>query len=187
MPSQPITQLLERVAQGEAAAVDELMPMIYDRLRAIAHRQLVGVSGPVTLSTTALVNEAYLALFDQAKPAWSDRGHFFSYAAKAMRSLLIDRARRRLADKRGGAVEPLDVAEIEIRVDDECLELLALDQALTRIAVEHPRCAQVVELRFFAGLSVEDTAASLSVTTRSVERDWQKARAFINQQLGRSV
>ena len=181
-----VTQLLARAAQGETAATNQLMPMIYERLCTIAHRQLVHAPQRHTLSTTDLVHEAYLALFGNAELAWGDRGHFFAYAAKTMRHILIDRARRRLADKRGGDVERVDIADIAIGVDDQSIALLELDQALTQMAAEHPRLVQVLELRFFAGLSVEDTAASLDVDPRTVKRDWRKARAFLNVALGQA-
>jgi RNA polymerase sigma factor (TIGR02999 family) len=182
-----LTQLLARAAQGEALATNQLMPLIYERLCSIAHRQLVHAPQRHTLSTTDLVHEAYLALFGDAEIAWGDRGHFFAYAAKTMRHILIDRARRRLADKRGGGeVDRVDIADIAIGVDDQSVALLELDQALTRMAAEHPRLVQVIELRFFAGLSVEDTAAALDVDPRTIKRDWRKARAFLNVALGLS-
>jgi RNA polymerase sigma factor (TIGR02999 family) len=174
-----ITQLLARAAQGEVAASNQLMPMIYERLCTIAHRQLVQPLARQTLSTTDLVHEAYLALFGDAELAWSDRGHFFAYAAKTMRHILIERARRRHANKRGGDVERVDIAEVSIGIDDESVALLALDQALTQMAAIHPRLVEVLELRFFAGLSVEDTAASLNVDPSTVKRDWRKARAYL--------
>ncbi len=180
-----ITELLDLASRGDSAAANQLVPMIYDRLRAIAHRQLSQDPRGQTLATTALVHEAYIALFGGAELAWPDRGRFFAYTAKAMRSILIDSARRRLAVKRGGKEERVDVAALEIVVDDNGLDLLALDQALNKLAIDHPRLVEVVELRFFAGLSVEDTAAALGVDPRTVKRDWQKAHAYIQHALGR--
>ncbi len=182
-----ITQLLERAGKGENAATNQLMPMIYDQLRAIAHRQLDRARYSKTLATTALVHEAYLALFGEADLDWHDRGHFFAFAAKAMRNILIDRVRRRLAEKRGGEVERVDVEDTQIGIEDDSIGLLALDQALTQMTDEHPRLVQVVELRFFAGLSVEETAASLNVDPSTIKRDWRKARAFLNRALGREI
>ncbi len=176
-----ITQLLERASQGENAAANQLMPIIYERLRAMAHRQLVQERQGMTLATTGLVNEAYLELFGETPLSWNDSSHFFAYAATAMRNILIDRARRRLAQKRGAEIPHMDVVESEIPVDDECESLLAMDQALTQMAQAHPRLVKVVEMRFFAGLSVEETATALNIDPRSVERDWHKARAFINR------
>lgn len=181
-----ITQLLHRAANGESAAANQLLPVIYQQLHVLARRQLYGEQQAPTLSATALVNEAYLLLFGEAKLAWQDRGHFFAYAAKAMRNILIDHARQRLTEKRGGHVARVDIADIEIGADDESVDLLALDQVLMQMAQDHPRLVQVVELRFFAGLSVEDAAESLAIDARSVKRDWQKARAYIHRALERS-
>jgi RNA polymerase sigma factor (TIGR02999 family) len=116
--------------------------------------------------------------------AWRDRGHFFAYAARAMRNILIDRARSRLASKRGGDLGRVDIDDLSIGIDGESVALLELDQALTRLEAEHPRLVQVVELRFFAGRSVEETAALLEIDPRTVKRDWRKARAFLNLALG---
>jgi RNA polymerase sigma factor (TIGR02999 family) len=179
-----ITQLLARAAEGERAANDQLMPMIYEQLCTIAHRQLGHPLQSHTLSTRDLVHEAYLALFGKAELTWRDRGHFFAYAAKTMRYILIDRTRGRLTDKRGGELERVDIADITIGVDGESVALLELGQALARMENAHPRLVQVVDLRFFAGLSVEDTAALLEVDPRTVMRDWRKARAFLNVALG---
>ncbi|HEY2346662.1 MAG TPA: ECF-type sigma factor [Xanthomonadaceae bacterium] len=181
-----ITELLDRAGRGDGAAVNVLLPMIYDQLRAIAHRQLAQDPRQRTLATTALVHETYLAVFGGAELAWPDRARFFAYTAKAMRNILIDSARRRMAEKRGGSSAHVDLADIEIAVDDNGLDLLALDQALTTMASDHPRLVSVVELRFFAGLSVDDTAAALAVDPRTVKRDWQKAHAYINRALGRT-
>jgi len=180
-----ITELLEQASGGDSEAANKLMPLIYDKLRAIAHRQLEQNLPQKTLATTELVNEAYLALFGNSNLTWRDRGHFFAYAARAMRSILTDRARRRLTNKRGGNAKNVNIDNIEISIDDDSEDLLALDQALIEMAVEHPRLAQVVELRYFAGLSMEDAAACLALDQRSVRRDWRKARAFINRSLGR--
>lgn len=180
-----ITQLLQRAANGESAAANQLMPVIYEQLHALARRQLYGEQQAPTLSATALVNEAYLLLFGDAELTWLDRGHFFAYAAKAMRNILIDHARQRLTEKRGGQVARVDIAEVEIGADDESIDLLAMDQVLTQMAQVHPRLVQVVELRFFAGLSVEEAAQSLAIDARSVKRDWQKARAYIHRALER--
>ena len=182
-----ITQLLKQAAQGERVAMDELMPVIYERLRSIAHRQILQEPPGRTLETTALVHEAYIALFGDTDLEWRDRGHFFSYAARAMRSILVDSARERLANKRRSNSTPLDIGENPVSIDDECVDLLALDEVLTKLIEQHPRLVRVVELRFFAGLSVEQTASALQVDSRTVERDWQKARAFINRACAKLV
>ena len=142
-------------------------------------RQLGREADTPSLATTALVHDAYLSLFGDSDVPWRDRGHFFAYAARAMRSILIDRARHRLRKKRGGGAVQVEMPVQELVVDDTCIDLLALDQALTQLGELQPRLVQVVELRFFAGLSVEDVAKALDVDERTVERDWRKARALI--------
>jgi RNA polymerase sigma factor (TIGR02999 family) len=181
-----ITQLLGRAGAGEEAAANELLPLIYARLKELARRQLSREGDSPSLATTALVHDAYLSLFGEQGLQWRDRGHFFAYAARAMRSLLIDRARRRLSEKRGGGLHQVELSLQGVEQADECLDLLALDQALTTLADDHPRLVQVVELRFFAGLSVQETASGLGVDARTVERDWRKARAFIYDAMGRT-
>jgi len=177
-----ITELLDRAAGGDEASAHRVLPIIYDNLRAIARNQLKMCSGAASLETRELVHEAYLAIFGDADISWRDRKHFFAYAAKAMRNILIDRARRHLSQKRGAGAELVDIDDVcGMGVDAECIDLVALDQALATIAGQHPRLVHVVELRFFAGLSVEEVAAALDITTRSVERDWKKARAYISQ------
>lgn len=179
-----ITELLGRAASGDAAAANELMPQIYGRLKELAHRQLDRESESSSLATTGLVHDAYLSLFGPGEVPWRDRGHFFAYAATSMRSLLIDRARRRQSGKRGAGAVHIELDGQELPVADACLDLLALDQALSQLAQTHPRLVQVVELRFFAGLSVEQAAAALGVESRTVERDWRKARALIYDAMG---
>ncbi len=178
-PGSDITGLLGRAGAGDAEAANRLLPLIYARLKELARRQLGREADSPSLATTALVHDAYLSLFGDADLAWRDRGHFFAYAARAMRSILIDRARHRMRSKRGGGALRVEMPEQELVADDECLELLAMDQALTALGATHPRLVQVVELRFFAGLSVEDAAKALDVDTRTVERDWERARSFL--------
>jgi len=186
-PGSDITGLLGRAGAGDAEAANRLLPLIYARLKELARRQLGREADSPSLATTALVHDAYLSLFGDADLAWRDRGHFFAYAARAMRSILIDRARHRMRSKRGGGAQRVEMPEQELVADDECLELLAMDQALTALGATHPRLVQVVELRFFAGLSVEDAAKALDVDTRTVERDWRKARALIHDAMGASA
>lgn len=179
-----VTELLGRASAGNAAAANELMPLIYGRLKELARRQLAREGDSPSLATTALVHDAYLSLFGSSDVPWRDRGHFFAYAARAMRSILIDRARRKAADKRGSGAVHLELKPDDVAQLDECIDLLALDQALDRLEQSYPRLAQVVELRFFAGLSVEDVASALDVDPRTIERDWRKARAFIYDLMG---
>ncbi len=164
-----------RLADGDA-----LMPQVYQRLRELARRQLAGERGAQTLNTTALVHEAWLDLVERM-PGFSDRGHFYAYAATAMRHILVDHARRRTAIKRGGNETPLDIDDHDIPVNHVAAEMLALDRALDRLAALEPRLSQVVELRFFAGLSVEETAGALGIVSRSVVRDWARAQVFLRE------
>lgn len=182
-----ITQLLGRASAGDAEAANAVLPLIYERLKELARRQLAKERSSPSLATTALVHDAYLSLFGQTELPWRDRAHFFGYAARAMRSILIDRARRRLSAKRGGGAAHVELQLQDIEQPDECLDILALDEALRRLAQTQPRLVEVVELRFFAGLSVEEVAKGLGVDARTVERDWRKARAFIYDSMGRTA
>ena len=178
-----ITELLLECRSDERAA-DRLFPLVYEELRRIAHRQLRRERTGHTLGTTALVNEAYLKLVDITRVEWRDRMHFLSMAARAMRRILVDYARQHCAERRGGGVAPLALdAGSEISVEAQADELLALDDALTRLGELSPRLVQVVEFRFFAGMSEEETAGALSLTTRTVRRDWVKARGWLRQAL----
>lgn len=179
-----ITGLLSRAGAGDAEAANKVLPLIYARLKELARRQLGREADSPSLATTALVHDAYLSLFGDAEVPWRDRGHFFAYAARAMRSILIDRARHRLRKKRGGGVVQVDMPVQELVVDDTCLDLLALDQALNLLGETQARLVQVVELRFFAGLSVPEVARALDVDERTIERDWRKARALIYDAMG---
>lgn len=184
-----VTRLLAAVRQGDGSARGRLAALVYDELRAVARRQLRRQRPGQTLDTTALVNEAYLRLVDQAGAAWQDRAHFLSVAGVAMRHILVDAARRRSARKRGGE-------EVRIPLDDElrpgsgepaadarAVEILDLDRALTSLAVLDERLGRLVELRFFAGLTEEEAAEALGTSERTVRRDWRKARAFLFQAL----
>jgi RNA polymerase sigma factor (TIGR02999 family) len=160
-----------------------LVPLVYRELRAIAHRQLGAPDRGMTMSTTALVNEAYLKLAGSAERSWNDRTHFLALAAIAMRQILIDRARARVALKRGGGAAHVTLDEGALASDDAPEALLALDQALERLAELAPRLARVVELRFYGGLSEQEVADVLGVTTRTVQRDWVKARMLLRRAL----
>ena len=177
-----VTRLLLELSEGRGAATDELLPLVYDELRGLARRHLAAERVDHTLQATALVHEAFLRLVDQDRVQWRNRAHFLAVGATAMRRILVDHARARGRLKRGGGGdrrrlsldEALGLAAVEDRTD-----LLALDEALTRLAAEHPDKVRVVEMRFFGGLSTEETAAVLGVTTRTVERHWQFARAWL--------
>lgn len=168
-------------ARGDGGDIDAtLQPQVYQRLRELARRQLAGERAAQTLDTTALVHEAWLNLADGAH-GFNDRAHFYAYAATAMRHILVDHARRRMARKRGGNEAPLDLDAVEIPGEHAAAEMLALNEALDRLDALEPRLARVVELRFFAGLSVEETAEALGIVARSVVRDWARARVFLQQ------
>lgn len=171
-------------SSGDAAApLEQLVALAYHELRSIAHNRLKGRNRGATLSTTGLVNEAYLKLADQAQSHWRDRSHFFAVASLAMRHVLVDCAKARGALKRGGAQRAITLDEAEVGVDDQAIALLQLDDALDHVAEIDPRLARVVELRFFGGLSEQETAAVLGVTVRTVARDWVKARVLLRRVL----
>jgi len=173
-----ITRLLVAYGNGDASALDSLLPRVYETLRGIARRRRSYERGH-TLDTTALVHEAYLALAGQTGLAPKNRLHFFAIASRLMRNILVDHARERAAQKRGGGLVRTSLDDREIAVEERAEELLALDQALDRLAALEPRMAKVVEYRFFGGLTLEETAELLEVSTMTVIRDWQKAKAWL--------
>ena len=177
------TDILEDLRHGGRDALDRLLPVVYDELRAIAHRHLATPGRAGTLVTTALVHEAYLKLVDQSSAQWRDRAHFLALASVAMRHVLIDRARERASLKRGGARQRITLEEETIAVDDQADALLEIDDALEQLAEISPRLARVVECRFYGGLSEDEIAEALGVTVRTVERDWAKARLLLRRTL----
>lgn len=179
--------LLDGAHAGGPETLDRLVPLIYEELRAIAHRQLRGELREHTLHTTALVHEAYLRLAGDGRVTGRGRAYFFAAAAQAMRRVLVDRARRRNSLKRGGGAELVTLGDEDAAVDAYAVELLELDDALHRLGEKSPRQVKVVEYRFFAGMNVEDTAAALDVSPRTVESDWSMARAWLLHALGRDV
>jgi RNA polymerase sigma factor (TIGR02999 family) len=177
-----ITGLLAAWRDGDGQAVGRLMPLVYDELRALARRRLR--HGPdETLQTTVLVHEVYLKLAQHSQLQIHDRHHFFALAAKAMRQLTVDYARRSAADKRGGAVRFVRAEDVELPVVERTEQIVALDAALERLAQLDEPLARVVELRYFGGLSVEETAGVLGCSARTVKRDWRKARALLHAEL----
>ena len=178
-----ITQLLASWRLGRADAAERLMPLVYEELRRAARRQRRGGREDDTLTTTALVHEAYLRLVDQTRADWHDRGHFFAVASIAMRQILVDHARERLALKRGGALRRVDLDENVVAGEEQSQSLLELDEALGDLARLDPRLVSVVECRFFGGLTEEETAQTLGVTARTVRRDWTKAKALLYARL----
>lgn len=178
-----ITVLLRAHRAGQPGALDRLMPLVYAELRRIARRHLGGGRGSETIQTTALVHEAYLRLAGPTPIAPEDRAHFFAIAATAMRHVLVDYARRRSALKRGGGAHATTLSNKGLAVDARAEEVLALDDALTRLGALDERLAKVVEMRFFGGMEVEEVAAALGVSDRTIKRDWRKARAFLQVEL----
>jgi RNA polymerase sigma factor (TIGR02999 family) len=168
---------------GRRETLDRLMPIVYEQLRLIARRQLAVREPGSTLTTTGLVHEAYLKLVDQSRVAWRDRSHFFALASVAMRHVLVDRAKARLAQKREGAFQRITLDTEGVAENDQPQAVLDIDEALDRLAVAEPRLARVVECRFFGGLSEDETAEVLGVTTRTVQRDWAKARMLLRRAL----
>ncbi|MEO5822756.1 MAG: sigma-70 family RNA polymerase sigma factor [Vicinamibacteraceae bacterium] len=189
MPSQ-ITQLLRAWSGGDPGALGRLTPLVYQQLRRLAANQMRKERPGHLLQTTALVNEAYLRLVKIDGFDWRDRGHFFAVAARILRHVLVDGARQRLSAKRGGEVAhvahaaDIDFDQLPAPATDRPAELCALDLALTSLAQLDPRRAQVVEMRFFGGLTVEETAAALDVSAPTVMRDWRLARAWLTRELG---
>ena len=182
--STSVTELLLAYRGGDREAFDRMVPLLYDDLRRIAHAQLRRGRGGNTLATTVLVHEVYLKMADQKRLDASDRGHFLAISAHAMRQVIADHARRRTAAKRGGHESPIPLDEAPQLAKAEARWLLDVDQALERLAARNPRMAQVVECRFFAGYSEEETAEALEVSLRTVQRDWMKARAWLKEELG---
>ena len=180
-----VTALLHEMRSGvssNASAMERLLPLVYDDLRRLAHRQLGGERNGHTVSTTALVHEAYLRLVDR-HAGWEDRAQFFGVAAQAMRRVLVDYARQHRAAKRTGALEQVPLDDTSLVVEERADSLLALDEALTRLARLSARQGRVVECRFFGGLTEDETAAVLGVTSRTVRRDWIKAKGWLHQEL----
>ena len=179
-----VTQLLVQWQQGDAKAIDRLMPLVYAELRAIAGRYLARESPGHTLQSTALVHEAYLRLVDQRRVQWQNRAHFFGISAQMMRRIMVDHARRAHRDKRGGTTPKLSLdAAMATEAPATEVDLIALDDALTALAAIDSRAAQIVELRFFSGLTVEEAAAVLAVSPGTVKRDWTTARAWLYREL----
>jgi RNA polymerase sigma factor (TIGR02999 family) len=184
-----ITVLLKAWGNGDQAALEKLAPLVYEELRRLARRYMRQERAGHTLQGTALVNEAYMRLVDVAGVDWQDRAHFFAVAAQMMRRILIDAARARASDKRSGRaahvahMEPVDFDRFPAAGSDRAADLCALDDALQTLGQMDPRRAQVIELRFFGGLTVEETAEVLGISPQSVMRDWRLARAWLSREL----
>lgn len=179
-----ITTQLQAWQAGDPTARERLFPLVYDELRLIAHRQLQRERPGHTLDTTALVHEAYLRLAGSTSQEFSDRAHFFAMAATAMRRILVDYARRYRTEKRGAAPRRVSLTDTMLVAEERADTLLAVDEALGELARIDPRLSRVVECRFFAGLTEEETAETLGVTSRTVRRDWTKAKGWLLRTLG---
>ncbi|MBA3961381.1 MAG: sigma-70 family RNA polymerase sigma factor [Chthoniobacterales bacterium] len=177
--SPEITQLLSRWSDGDAGAAEELMPTVYEELRRLARIYLRSERGDHTLQATALVHEAYLRLENQKRAPWQNRAQFFAVASTLMRRILVDHARAQLAAKRGGRAEHVELDEALVPPSERAANLLALDDALTELAVVDARKSRVVELRFFGGLTVEETAETMGLNSATVRRDWTFAKAWL--------
>ena len=193
MPSDPtpgpasgeVTRLLAEVRAGRRDAFDRLLVLVYDELRALARRERRRDPGE-TLQTTALVHEAYLKLTANRLPDWKDRHHFLAVAARAMRQIVIDHARRELAEKRGGGAFRLALDDVDLSTEARARELVDLDEALDQLSTVDPDLAELVELRFFGGLTVDEAADALGTSPRTVKRGWRKAKAFLFEALRQS-
>lgn len=179
-----ITRLLQLGADGDAKAVDRLLPLVYDELQGLARRMLANEARRPTLATVDLVHEAYLKLVDQTRVSWQGRGHFLAVAAMAMRRVVVDRARRRKRIKRGGGEAPLPLDEnVDAMSDEKADEVVLLDLTLDRLAEFDPRAARIVECRYFAGLSVEETAQALGCSPITVKRSWRAAKSWLRKEM----
>jgi RNA polymerase sigma factor (TIGR02999 family) len=186
-PQSPVTQILENLQGADRREVfDSLLPLVYEELRVMARVRLNQERKGHTLQATALVHEAYIRLIGADSPPWNDRRHFFFAAAEAMRRILIDHARKRGRVKRGGGRVQVTLGDVEVGSGLPLEDLLALDEAIHRLEEQDPRMAGIVRLRFFAGLSVEETAKALEVSERTVKRDWAVARAWLYEAIGES-
>lgn len=182
-----ITQLLLQWRRGDQSALDELMPLVYEELRRLARQCMRGEHAGHTLQTTALVNEAYLRLVNSSRVQWQDRAHFFAIASQLMRRVLVDEARKRHNLKRGGEYTRVTIDQVELSSQPRDVDLLALDQALDGLAEFAPRKSKVVELRFFGGLSIEETALVMGISTDIVKREWRTAKLWLFQELSESI
>ncbi|HZQ97164.1 MAG TPA: sigma-70 family RNA polymerase sigma factor [Candidatus Sulfotelmatobacter sp.] len=181
-PSQDVTRLLAQWTEGDAQALEDLLPLVYDELRRLARGYLYRERSDHTLQSTALVHEAYLRLVDQ-NVSWQNRAHFFGIAAEMMRRILVDYARGRNAAKRGDGICRVTLDEEIMGAGQRDVDVLALDEALTRLAKLDPQQSRIVELRFFAGLSIEDTSAILKISPATIKRDWAMAKAWLFREM----
>ncbi len=181
--SENVTELLLAHGAGVPGAFDRLVPMVYNDLRRLARAQLRRLRLGETLDTTGLVHEAYLKLVDQSRASWNDRGHFLAVSAVAMRQILVDHARHKGRQKRGGDQRHTPLSDVDVAVANDAQRLLEIDLALEKLAAVDPRLVRIVECRYFAGLSEQEAAEALGVSLRTAQRDWLKARAWLREAL----
>jgi RNA polymerase sigma factor (TIGR02999 family) len=177
-----ITQILERINSGKEEAIQQLFPLVYDRLRRIAKRKMAREPGQ-TLQTTALVHEVYIRLLQDHQPRWENRRHFFAVAAEAMRRILVENARRRSSLKRGGGLQKLSLDDDTVAIQSDPAMMLAIDQALKRLQAIDASMSEVFQLRCFAGLTVEETASAMGISSRSIDRYWSAAKAWLYREI----
>lgn len=182
-----ITELLASYGRGDKESLDQLMPVVYDELRRQAARYLRREKAGHTLQTTALIHEAYVRLVDQRNMQWQNRAHFFGIAAQMMRRILVDHARSKKRAKRGGSDIRVSLGDAEVAAKDQELDVVALDEALERLALIDKQQSRVVELRFFSGLSVEETAEVMGISKSTVKRDWSVAKAWLHRELSGDI
>jgi RNA polymerase sigma factor (TIGR02999 family) len=181
-PMNDVTYILSAIQKGDPQAAEQLLPLVYDELRALAAQKLAQEKPGQTLQATALVHEVYIRLVDKAQQ-WNSRGHFFAAAAEAMRRILVETARRKQTDKHGGACARLDVDIADLPATQRDDKLLRLDDALVRLEKHHPLHAKLVKLRFFAGLTIAETAVALEISTATADRYWAYARAWLQREM----
>jgi RNA polymerase sigma factor (TIGR02999 family) len=186
-PTGEVTRLLQAWSNGDAAALEQLTPLVYEELRRLAARYMGRERPGHTLQTSALINEAYMRLVDARGVQWQNRAHFFAVSAQVMRRILVDFARARQNLKRGGGTRPVSLDETKVAAPERSADLLALSEALERLAVLSPRQSRVVELRYFGGLTEEEMAEVLSISPRTVRNDWGLARAWLYRELTREA
>jgi RNA polymerase sigma factor (TIGR02999 family) len=186
-PPEKVSQLLLDWSKGDKAALDTLVPLVHEELHRLAHRYMGGERPGHTIQTTALINEAYLRLTDYKKMRWQNRAHFFAIAAQVMRRVLVDYARRRHYAKRGGGAFQVSLDEAMVLSADTSAELIAIEEALNDLAAFDPRKSQIVELRFFGGLTPEETAEVLEISPTTVKREWQRAKAWLYLAINRGL
>lgn len=182
-----VTQILESIEQGDGAATADLLPLVYQELRRLAESKLSRERDSPSIQPTLLVHEAYLRLVDQEQqPTWNSRGHFFAAASQAMRRILVESARRKQSKKRGGGMQRVSIDQVDAGSDADPIDVIALDEALTLLAEKWPEHAHLVNLRYFAGLTISDASVAMGISHATAERHWSFARAFLFDRLSRS-